>query len=350
MKPGLLNLFSISSILLLIAAAQSNAQTPQRDDRPRTASIGGRVTVGGAPAANALVMVTEVDPPSGGSSPGGESRQRAFVEVRTDSDGRYRVGGLTEGDYMIQALSKAYVSSRKSPTSEYYRSVTLDEGESRDDVDIALVRGGVIAGRVIDDEGRPLIATYLRLLPVDENGKPNGRFDFNGDQMMRTDDRGVYRVFGLQAGRYIISAGGEWSYSHSKRKYPETFHPDATDQNQAKIIEDKEGAEVGDSDIRLCAGKNTHEVTGRVVDDETGQPLPQVEVICWEAPNKENGGRRNGKDGVTDSDGMFRVGELPSGRYELYMWNRWRMSGPASASTATSEYYSEKTVFELGDR
>ena len=50
MKPGLLNLFSALSMPLLIAAAQSNAQTPQRDTRPRTASIGGRVTVGGAGA------------------------------------------------------------------------------------------------------------------------------------------------------------------------------------------------------------------------------------------------------------------------------------------------------------
>src|SRR6266508_860849 len=154
MKPGLLNFILALSILLLIAAAQSNAQTPQRDNRPRTASIGGRVTVGGAPAANALVMVMEVDPPSGAALPGGESRQRAFVKVRTDGDGRYRVGGLAEGDYMIYALSKAYVSSRKSPTSEVFRSVTFDEGESRDAVDIALVRGGVITGRVVDDEGR----------------------------------------------------------------------------------------------------------------------------------------------------------------------------------------------------
>ena len=348
MKPGLLNLFPISSVLLLIAA-QSNAQAPQRDTRPRTASIGGRVTVGGAPAANALVMVTEVDPPSGGSLLRGESWQRAFVKVRTDSDGRYRFGGLTEGDYRIQALSKAYVSSRSSSMSEAFRSVTLDEGESRDDVDIALVRGGVITGRVVDDEGRPVIATYLQLLPVDENGNPKGRFDFNDDPMMRTDDRGVYRIYGLSAGRYIISAGGEWSYSRAKRKYSETFHPNATDRNQAKIIEVKEGAEVVDINIRLGAGRDTYEVTGRVVDAETGKPLPQAEVICWEAPDKANDGRRSGKGAITDSEGIFRVGELPSGRYELYMWTRGRMSDQASASTAANEYYSEKTVFELGD-
>jgi hypothetical protein len=347
MKPGLLNLFSISSILLLIAAAQSNAQTPQRDTRPRTASIGGRVIVGGAPAANALVMIMEVDPPSGGASPGGESRQRAFAKVRTDGDGRYRVGGFAEGNYMVYALSKAYVSSGKSLTSEAYRSVTLDEGESRNDVDIALVRGGVIAGRVVDDEGRPLIATYLRLTPVDENGEPNGRFDFNDDPMMRTDDRGVYRIYGLPAGRYIISVGGEWSYSHSKRKYPETFYPDATDRNQAKIIEVKEGAEVVDININIRPGarKNTYEVTGRVVNAENGKPLPQAEVVCWD----ENGGRGSGKYGVTDSEGAFRFGELPSGRYELYMWNTWRTVDPSSGSMANNEYYSDKTVFEISD-
>jgi hypothetical protein len=38
MRYGLLNLFSISSILLLIAAAQSNAQTPQSDHR-RSAGV-----------------------------------------------------------------------------------------------------------------------------------------------------------------------------------------------------------------------------------------------------------------------------------------------------------------------
>src|SRR5262245_40737338 len=297
MKLHPLNFISALSILLLIAAAQSSAQAPQRDSRPRAASIGGRVTVGGAPAANALVMVMEVDPPSRGSSPGGESRQRAFIKLRTDSDGRYRVTGLAEGDYMINALSKAYVASRNSSMPEIFRSVTLDEGESRDDVDIALVRGGVITGRVIDDEGRPLIATYLRLLPVEENGNPNGRFDFNDDPMMRTDDRGVYRIYGVAAGRYIISADGEGAYSRAKRKYPDTFHPDATDRNQAKIIEVKEGQEVVDIDIRIGAGKNTYEVTGRVIDAETGKPLPQVAVLCWGAPDN-NSGTRSGGDGV----------------------------------------------------
>src|SRR5215510_5690392 len=132
MKSVPLNLFSALSISLLFTVSQPCAQTPQRDNRPRTASIGGRVTEGGAPAVNAMVMIAEVDPQSRGGGFGGESPQRAFIKVRTDNDGRYRVAGLAEGDYMIRALSKVYLGARREPEFNDYRSVTLDEGDSRD--------------------------------------------------------------------------------------------------------------------------------------------------------------------------------------------------------------------------
>ena len=126
MKAGLLDLFSAMSILLLLAASQTGAQTPQRDNRPRTASISGRVTIGGAPAANSFVVVMEVDPRSRDDSIGADSQQRALVKVRTDNDGRYRVTGLTEGSYVISALSKAYAPARNSserrPFSDQSRS------------------------------------------------------------------------------------------------------------------------------------------------------------------------------------------------------------------------------------
>jgi len=341
MKLRLLSLISALSILLPIA--QSNAQTPQRDNRPRTASISGRVTVGGAPAANASVMVMEVDPQSRNEWPSAyhrESQQRAFVKVRTDGDGRYHVMGLAEGAYLIRALSKAYVRSKSSSDFELFRSVMLDEGESRDNVDIALVRGGVITGRVTDADGKPLIGSYLRLLPVDENGKPKEELDLENDWMMRTDDRGVYRIYGLPAGRYIISAGGSWFYSHVKRKYLKTFYPDATVQNEAKIIEVKEGAEVANIDIRLGVGKGAYEAAGRVLDAETGQPVPQALLMCLGAPDKENRGARSGGQAITDDEGRFRVNGLLAGQYDLGLWGR---------GLANVEYYSETTRFEVND-
>jgi hypothetical protein len=158
--------------------------------------------------------------------------------------------------------------------------------------------------------------------------------------MFQTDDRGIYRIYGLPAGRYILSAGGEWASGRGKRKYPETFHPDAMDWNQAKIIEVKEGAEVTDIDIRLGVGKNRYEAAGRVIDAATGQPLTQVSVICMEAPDQANGGMRHGRQATTDDEGGFKVTDLAPGRYELGLWERMRGSG---------EHYSEKIGFEVTD-
>jgi len=330
--------------LLLIAFGQSvsraGAQRPQRDNRPRTASIGGRVTVGGAPAANVLVTVAEADPRSQGALFGVESPQGVSIEVRTGSDGRYRITGLTEGAYVIRALSKAYVLSKSPFGVDAFRTVTVDEGELRDEVDIALVRGGVITGRVIDAEGRPVIGTEVRLFSVDEKGRPKEELDSHyghNEWMLQTDDRGVYRIYGLTAGRYILGAGGEWASGLVRRKSSETFHPDATDRNQAKIIEVKDGAEVADIDIRLGAGEDTYAAAGRVVDAVTGQPLPRVSVLCMEAPGE---GTRIGRPAATDDEGRFRCANLAPGRYELSLWERRDVSSP---------HYSEKIRFEVTD-
>ena len=333
----------IPVLAVFTAFGSSLAQTPQRDNRPRTASISGRVTVAGKPAANVMVMVMEVDPQSRDdvdAAFGSQSQRRTFIKVRTDGDGRYHGAGLTEGAYVIRALSKAYVRDGNSPGFSAFRSVTLDEGEARGNVDIAMVRGGVITGRVTDAEGRPLVAGYLQLQPLDEKGQPIGDFEFDDWEVMQTDDRGVYRIYGLPAGRYLLSAGSERGYGQANRKLPKTFYPNSTDEKQAKVIEVKEGAEVTDIDIRLGAGRQTYEAAGQVVDTETGQPVPQVMVMCAEVADGDDRRERIGRTVTTDDQGKFQITGLPSGRYELALRSHWQES---------SRHYSEKTRFELNN-
>src|SRR5262245_1884493 len=100
-----LNLISIPSILLLIVFSQyARAQTPQRDNRPRTASISGRVTIGGKPAVNAVVTVSETDLKT--DADGAEAPIPRQVKARTDGDGRYLAGGLAEGRYVVNSMLK----------------------------------------------------------------------------------------------------------------------------------------------------------------------------------------------------------------------------------------------------
>src|SRR5262245_44640670 len=109
MKPCPLTLFSIFPILLLTAVGQSNAQTPQRDNRPRTASIRGRVTIAGKPAANAVIIAVETDFKPDADESG--LRLPLQAKTRTDGDGRYLVGGLAEGRYVVSAMLKAFVAA-----------------------------------------------------------------------------------------------------------------------------------------------------------------------------------------------------------------------------------------------
>src|SRR5687767_13088499 len=125
MKPGPLTLFSILPILLLIAVCQSSAQAPQRDNRPRTASVSGRVTIAGKPAANAVITVTETDlKPDAGES---GLRFPLQAKTRTDGDGRYLVGGLAEGRYVVSAMLKAFAAADSSSNFALNRRMTLDE-------------------------------------------------------------------------------------------------------------------------------------------------------------------------------------------------------------------------------
>ncbi|MGH9766032.1 MAG: carboxypeptidase regulatory-like domain-containing protein, partial [Blastocatellia bacterium] len=330
MKPGLFNLFSALSILLLVVASQSPAQTPQRDNLPRTASISGRVTVGGKPAANAMVMVMEVDPDSKHFS-GYVSSHHALVKVRTDGDGRYQVTGLATGAYQVRALSKAYAQANSSLQYDLFKSVTLDEGESRDHVDFALVRGGAITGRVTDAEGRPFIAANPELLLLDGGSNPRERYDFNSRHLTPPDDRGIYRFYGLPAGRYILSVSGRYS---GRRKYPSAFYPGVTDIGQAKVIEVKEGKEVTGIDIRLGVAEKVYEVAGRVIDAETGRAAPRAGVVCARVDGEEAGYSRSVE---ADEQGRFKIERLSAGRYELWSTNRREENGQPNGGKITFE-------------
>src|SRR5262245_13663877 len=175
------------------------------------------------------------------------------AKTRTDGDGRYLVGGLAEGRYFVKAVLKAFAAADRSNNRALTRTVSLYEGEACEKIDFALIRGGVMTGKVMDNEGAPLVARYVQLYIVDEQGWKQRYEDILYETAV-TDDRGVYRIYGLPPGRYAVSAGGEGGGDplHDRDgKFTLTYHPDTTDEKKAKIIEIKEGSEVTDVDIRL---------------------------------------------------------------------------------------------------
>ena len=70
-------------------------------------------------------------------------------------------------------------------------------------IDLRLTRGGVITGRVGDEDGEPLARALITVQRYQYVRGERQLQPAGGDQ---TDDRGQYRVFGLPPGDYYVSA------------------------------------------------------------------------------------------------------------------------------------------------
>src|SRR5437667_6971640 len=149
--------------------------------------------------------------------------------------------GVPAGSYLLQAFAPALVAASDNAYGRQGKAINLIEGEAAEGADIALRTGGVITGRVTDAEGQPLIQENVRLLLNPEQGRKFPIYLPYGF-MFSTDDRGVYRLFGVPPGRYIVCVGVDTSAPNARINagntyYPLTYHPDVTEEGKATVIE-----------------------------------------------------------------------------------------------------------------
>ena len=162
------------------------------------------------------------------------------------------------------------------------KPVLVGEDENVENLNFALVRGGVITGRITDADGRPVIQHQVNIYAASAfdqtKGPPRPIFPASGAQ---TDDRGIYRAYGLTPGTYKVAAGRSedgfsTAFGPTRFTYKQVFHPDATEPAKATVIEVSEGSEAANVDIVLGRALQTFSVTGRVVDGEKGLPVPNL--------------------------------------------------------------------------
>jgi hypothetical protein len=324
--------------ILFLCATQLNAQTPEAKTKS-TASISGRVTIGEKPAPGITVVVTGPD----STAPMGQTT--------SDADGIYRFGGLAAGPVNVTPVAPAY----SVPLVTMFgpgRAINLSANETVENIDFKLARSGVITGRITDADGRPVIEERISLLAVDQNGVvvrgPTLRP--SNFMMYQTDDRGVYRIYGLPAGHYKLSAGNEGRGGSMRAAgyYPRTYYPDTSELGKAAIIDVSEGGEAKNIDIKLGRRALTYTVSGRIVDAEGGQPLPGLIPSFGAIQQNQNQSFVNstsGSSSPTNSQGEFRLEGLPPGRYLLMINSANAFVGNSSAQ----KYYCDPLPFEVLD-
>jgi hypothetical protein len=285
--------------VLLILSAPVYALSQTAPAKAGTASISGRVTVKDKPRPGIVVIAIASD------SYGNLKQER--YRATTDQLGNYRISRIPAGSYEVRALTQSLVAE----TPQQKKFFMIAEGENIEDINFVLVRGGVITGKLTDSDGEPIIEHYLTL----ESTFHTGTFGFF--KSVKTDDRGVYRFFGLPPAKYKVSAGNDDNMPGSSQPvYKRTFYASVTDSAKATVIEVAEGSEANNVDITLPRPVTTFRVSGRMVDARTGKPLPNMRYGVQRVRGNETQG---GQGGFSNAAGEFMLENTLPGTYRIYL-------------------------------
>ncbi|HEY5073756.1 MAG TPA: carboxypeptidase-like regulatory domain-containing protein [Pyrinomonadaceae bacterium] len=240
-----------------------------------------------------------------GSLGTGPRSQRATV----DTNGEFKIEGLEAGLYRLSASAPGYVPApQPSPIDSqgYYRI--------GDSVTLRMIKGGVITGTVTGPKG-PLVAVGVHAIRVrDEEGKL-----LSAPTLFRersTDDRGVYRFYGLSPGGYLISAARPRIGLIAPTAYDNdapTYFPSSTRDTAAEVVV-RDGEEIT-ADIQYRAEPG-HAISGKVdgvLESQTQFP-PGASVTIHDV------GDRTAMMSVSASSNEnfgFAINGVPDGEYEL---------------------------------
>jgi carboxypeptidase family protein len=249
---------SIALVVVLAVSIAAQSQPDESQAAPATGTISGQVvSETGQPMAGAVVLVRAYGATGQGRS------------ATTNAEGSFQLSGLDPLSYIVSASYSAYVMAPRdldSTQAPYYRV--------GDSVRLQLMKGGVITGIVTTAVGEPVVAVRVRAYMIRDNDGQPPRYGVPYRERM-TDDRGIYRFYGLNAGTYIVSAGGSGSFSgFNENAYDTdtpTYAPSSTRDN-ATEISIRAGGEASNVDIRY-RGEPGHTISGTAI-DPTANPAP----------------------------------------------------------------------------
>jgi hypothetical protein len=126
--------------------------------------------------------------------------------------------------------------------------------------------------------------------------------------------------------------------------YERVFYPGVAEESKAKVIELADGAEISDIDLKLNPPAKMFSVSGKIVDSDTGQPVPNlnfgIDILSEGTP------RCGVSDaGASNDTGGFKIENIPQGRYSIRI-------PPAlvPVSTAPPVFFSDRSPFDLTER
>src|SRR5258708_1314410 len=226
---------------------------PGRTPKTGTSGLRGRIVASdtGTPVRRAQVRIS--GPDIGTKSP------------LTANQGRYEFKELPAGRFNVSVSKSGYVTMQYGQNRPFEpgRPIELADAQVLEKTDVALPRGGVLAGRVIDEAGEAVAEADVTAMRMQfQNGKrrlvPSGR-------NASTNDLGQFRLYGLPPGEYFVSAtlrsmgsmvidligagsggptGSNQSSGYAATYYPSTPNPAEAQRGALTVSQEPPGVDI----------------------------------------------------------------------------------------------------------
>lgn len=300
--------------------------TPSPADNQEPGAIQGLVLSGttGQPLRRAQVLLRPADSK-------GASLYQVPLYQTSDENGAFAFPNVAPGRYVITVQREGYLPLSAGRIGDYKMPpiFTVNPGQTIGSFVWRMTPSAVVSGKVKFDDAEPAANVTIQLYRAYYD---RGRHGYAAAASARTDDRGEYRVHGLEPGTYYVAAlyqapprpaGAQletrkdaFGNPAPELSYAVTFFPQVQRLSQAVPVTIAPGGEAGGIDIFLTLVHTVH-IRGRVLSALKGGAIasPSVTLRMNDADNTAS---VSAPVNVTlDKDQNFDIGGVTAGPYLL---------------------------------
>jgi Carboxypeptidase regulatory-like domain len=259
-----------------------------------------------------------------------DSKGTALYQT-TDESGAFSFPNVAPGRYIITVQRDGYLPLSSGHIGDYKMPpiFSVSSGQTISSFVFRMTPSGVVSGKVKFDDAEPAANVAIQLY---RSYYERGRHGYSAAAGARTDDRGEYRVHGLEPGSYYVAAlyeppprppGAE----EQTRKdalgnplpdlnYAVTFFPQVQKMSDAVLVNVAPGDEVGGIDIFLTPVHTVH-VRGHVVSTVKGGVVASSSVVLLINDPDNTASVSAPMSVVMDKDQNFDVQGVAAGPYLL---------------------------------
>jgi hypothetical protein len=239
------------------------------------------------------------------------------LTAKTTADGYYEVKQVPPARYRLFASRNGYArqgyGQKPGRESDLSSATPLEvrARESLDNIDLVLVRGGAVEGRIFDQDGEPAARVSVTLV---RSTYLNGQRTLRPSASDQTDDRGQFRIFDVPPGTYYLMATMRvfGMTDENRGVYPSIYFPGVLDPQEATKVKMVAGGELRGYDMNLLE-TTSFKISGKVISPD-GQPQRRIFVTAVKLPS--SGFQPNAQQSV-GSQGDFTLRGLVPGSYRL---------------------------------